>query len=79
VAKEKKIPYFVNSMVLDETLTPQAIDAALARIEKIAQIRGSVVALASPLPLTLERLNIWFKGLSDRGFALAPLSAVVIQ
>jgi polysaccharide deacetylase 2 family uncharacterized protein YibQ len=76
-AEEEHVPFAVSSLVIDQTPSPQAINEALARIEKTARRNGSAVALASPLPLTLEILQSWIEKLSERGFALAPLSAVV--
>lgn len=77
LARKKEVPVSIASMIVDETPSPQEIDAVLKRAEKTARLRGSVVVLASPLPLTLERLTPWLNNLTKRGFALAPLSAVV--
>ena len=53
-----------------------AVDAALDRAEEIARRRGSAIVSASALPTTLDRLARWTKALSDKGFALVPLSAL---
>ena len=77
LAKPMDIPIAANAGQIDAIPTPEAIDAALAQIEKTAHLTGRVVATATPLPLTLDRLNIWIKTLQGRGLALAPLSATV--
>ncbi len=77
LARKKEVPVSIASMIVDESPSPQEIDAVLKRAEKTARLRGSVVVLASPLPLTLERLTPWLDNLKSRGFALAPLSAIV--
>ncbi len=77
LAEEMRVPVSVSSRVIDSDPTPEAIDAALISIEKTARVEGSVVALASPLPVTMDRLSLWAEELSKRGFVLAPLSAVV--
>lgn len=77
VAEKMRVPVAINTRVIDRDPTPEAIDKALIAIEKTARVDGSVIALASPLPVTLDRLSLWAQQLSDRGFVLAPLSAVV--
>lgn len=77
VAKELRIPMAVSTRLIDSTPTPQAIDAALAQLEQTAKIEGEVVAMASPLPVTFERIESWAQGLASRGIVLVPLSAVV--
>lgn len=77
VAEEMRVPVAIKSRTIDTDPTPEAIDEALMSIEKTARVDGSVVIMASPLPVTLDRLSLWAEGLADRGFVLAPLSAVV--
>jgi len=55
-----------------------AMDAALARLEKLAVARGSAIGLVGrPSPLMVDRLGVWALGLAGHGVALAPVSAVV--
>ncbi len=77
VAKEMHVPVAVGARLIDASPTPQAIDEALAQLEQMARIEGEIVATASPLPVTLERIERWAKGLAGRGVVLVPLSAVV--
>ena len=77
VAKQQKVPYAVVFRRIDENPSPDAIDAALAELEKTARLSGQVVGYASPLPVTIDRLELWRKQLTERGLVLAPLSAVV--
>jgi len=53
------------------------IDDALARAEDIARRRGAAIVVASALPLTVDHLARWASALADRGFALAPVSALI--
>lgn len=76
-AAKAKLPFVVSSMVVDQDPSPSAINANLAKLEQMARASGQVVALASPLPVTLERIEAWSKDLAARGFVLAPLSATV--
>ena len=53
------------------------IDDALARAEDIARRSGSAIVVASALPLTIDHVARWASALANRGFALAPVSALV--
>lgn len=77
LAEKMRVPVAVNSRIIDRDPTPESIDEALMALEKTARVEGSVVAIASPLPVTLNRLELWAEQLAERGFVLAPLSAVV--
>jgi polysaccharide deacetylase 2 family uncharacterized protein YibQ len=54
------------------------IDEALARAEDIARRRGSAIVVASALPLTVDHVARWAQALESKGFALAPVSALVL-
>lgn len=77
LAKEMGVPSVAALREIDVTPTPEAIDEALSQLEQAARLEGGVVGVASPLPLTMERIELWAKKLSERGLVLAPLSAVV--
>lgn len=77
LATELRVPVAVSSRVIDANPTPHSIDEALAQLEQMARVEGQVVAVASPLPVTLERIEAWAKQLSAHGVVLAPISAVV--
>jgi polysaccharide deacetylase 2 family uncharacterized protein YibQ len=56
---------------------PDAVDAALARAEEQARRNGSAIVTATALPLTLDHIARWALGLEAKGFALAPVSALI--
>ncbi|MGL4241850.1 MAG: divergent polysaccharide deacetylase family protein [Beijerinckiaceae bacterium] len=64
-------------VVLDAVQRAAEIDAALARLEKIAREKGSAVGYAAALPVTVERLQRWAKAAEARGITLVPVSALV--
>lgn len=76
LAVKSKTPVAVSARTIDTIPSPQDIDAALAQLEQTARVEGHVVAMASPYPVTLERIELWEKHLADKGLVLAPLSAV---
>lgn len=55
----------------------EAIDIRLRWLEDVAKVRGTTIAVASPLPVTFERLNRWIGELPRKGVVLAPASAVM--
>jgi polysaccharide deacetylase 2 family uncharacterized protein YibQ len=64
-------------LVIDATPTAEAIDASLIRLEEQAKRDGAVIGFASPLPVTISRLEQWAGQLTAKGIALVPVSAVV--
>ena len=62
-------------IVIDRADKPEAIDAALAELEKIARAKGLAIGAASAMPRTLAKLEPWARTLEARGVALVPLSA----
>ena len=77
LAREVGLPVAVAQTRIDQNPTPEAIDAALTALEQRAQQTGAAIAIATPLPVTLTRLEQWAKTLPAKGIALAPLSAMV--
>ena len=75
ISSEIGLPWARIDMVIDEVPSRAAIDAKLAELEKMAR-RGAVVALASPYPVTLERLNDWIQTLPIKGLSLVPVTAL---
>lgn len=79
VASEQNAVAIKADVVIDANPRPQAIDAALARLEAIAQEKGYAIASASALPVSLERLAVWVKNVEGRGFELVPVSAIALS
>jgi uncharacterized protein len=64
-------------IVLDSTARPEAIEAALARLEAIARDKGLAIGVASALPASVEIIGHFARTLEARGIALVPLSAAM--
>lgn len=77
LAQQMKIPAAAIAREIDVEPTPAAIDESLTQLERSARLEGTVIALASPLPVTLERIELWAKTLPQRGIVLTPLSAAL--
>jgi uncharacterized protein len=74
-ATSVRAPTVKADLVLDAVIQPQAIDRELAKIEQLARERGIVVASATALPMTVERITRWAKTLEAKGLVLVPVSS----
>lgn len=70
------IPGAARDVFIDHDGTAEAVAARLADIESIALRQGQAVAIGHPHDLTLDALERWLPGLAERGFTLAPVSAL---
>jgi polysaccharide deacetylase 2 family uncharacterized protein YibQ len=65
-------------IVVDDPPTAADIDIKLARLARLAKVKGSALGLAgTPRPVLLERLTSWAASLEADGLALAPVTALV--
>ncbi len=79
VANRNGVPNTSRDVFIDHVIERDAINKQLALVERIARQTGSVVAIGHPHSLTIEALRSWLPSLEERGFALAPVSAVVVR
>ena len=67
-------------LVIDEPAVRTEIEAKLALLEQIARDKGSAIGLAGAVrPVTVDRLAAWANGLTAKGLALAPASALMLE
>ena len=71
------MPSVANDRFIDVEAARGPIDRRLAQLEELALARGVAVGFAQPYPVTVERLRKWIPQMRQRGFRLAPVSAVV--
>ncbi|MBK8906535.1 MAG: divergent polysaccharide deacetylase family protein [Rhodospirillales bacterium] len=76
IAPEVGTPWAVANVILDDQLSADAIDAALAELEAVARDRAVALGIGRAYPVIVDRLAAWASGLSERGIALAPVSAL---
>jgi len=79
VAAALNVPRVANDRFIDAQAARPAIDKEFRVIERIARRDGEAVAIGHAFPVTLDMLNVWLGGLAKGGFALAPLSAVIVS
>jgi polysaccharide deacetylase 2 family uncharacterized protein YibQ len=76
VSGANNLPFAKADLAIDAVPTPGDVDRALARLETLARERGVAVGMASALPVSIERIAKWAKGVEGRGVTLVPITAV---
>jgi polysaccharide deacetylase 2 family uncharacterized protein YibQ len=71
------LPRASAERVIDEQLSRPALDQQLLALEAGALQRGQALGSGFAYPVTLETVARWSQGLEQRGFQLAPASALV--
>jgi uncharacterized protein len=79
VAGASNVSFVRADAVLDSVATANEIDGALARLEQTARARGTAIAAAGMLPVTIDRIAQWLRGAEERGITLVPISAVATR
>ncbi len=63
-------------VVIDASPKPEAIEAALLKLETIARQKGGAIGFATGLPGTMDAIARFARGLEKRGIALVPLTSL---
>jgi len=79
MASRNGVPNTTRDVFLDHVIDIDKIRSQMALIERIARRTGSAVAIGHPHKATIEALRGWLPKLADRGFTLAPVSAVIAR
>ena len=67
------------NLIVDDPAEQAGIDAKLAELEQQARDHGSALGLVMrPTPIAVARIAAWSNGLTERGLALAPVSALAL-
>lgn len=77
VADRLGSPFVQATNSIDTIQASMEIDHRLADLEAEARSKGTASGTGYLYPVTVERVNLWARGLSSRGFVLAPVSAIV--
>ena len=70
-------PFVQANLAIDSIQASMEIDHRLSDLEAEARTKGSAAGTGSVYPVTVERVALWARGLSGRGFVLVPVSAIV--
>jgi polysaccharide deacetylase 2 family uncharacterized protein YibQ len=73
------VPRASADRVIDDQPGVDAIGYQLAQIEQMAQSRGQALGAGFAYPITVRQVAAWAQGLDQRGFQLAPASALTVR
>ncbi len=76
-ASEKGVGFARAELRIDESKKPEAVDAALFRLETLARKNGVAIGFAAGLPEANARIARFANELGRRGLALVPVSAAL--
>jgi polysaccharide deacetylase 2 family uncharacterized protein YibQ len=74
-----KLPLAKADGLIDAVPKGSAIDDQLARLETVAREKGLAIGVASSLPVTIDRIAAWAKGLEAKGLQLVPASNAIAR
>ena len=77
LASSIQLPKAFNNVFVDKEPSQEKIKNKLDELERIALKRRFAVGIAQPLPITIEILSQWTKGLKTKQISLAPITAIV--
>ena len=79
LAASQALPFARGDVAVDAVPTSAEIDHALAKLEATAKERGIAIGTASALPVSIERISAWTRGLESRGVLLVPLTTAILK
>jgi uncharacterized protein len=79
LAAAQAMPFARGDAAVDAVPTSAEIDHALAKLETTAKERGIAIGTASALPVSIERISAWTRGLESRGVLLVPLTTAMLK
>ncbi|CCD92110.1 conserved hypothetical protein [Bradyrhizobium sp. ORS 375] len=79
LATGRSVPFAKGDVAIDAVPTAVEIDNALAKLESLAKERGVAVGTASALPVSIDRIGTWIKGLDRKGILLVPLTTAMLK
>ncbi len=77
MAARYDVPFASRNVFLDNEASAEAVWAQLTRVEADARRTGFAIAIGHPHDGTIAALAQWLPTLSERGFALVPISRIV--
>lgn len=78
-AAKQGLPFTPADRVLDVRRDADSIDDQLLNLEALALQNGSALGAGFAYPVTIDQIKFWAEGLAERGYQLAPASAVMDQ
>jgi len=77
LARANRVPFARVDAMLDTNPSRTAILAQLQALEDKARRNGSAIGIVSALPVSIEVVTEWARGLEDKGIVIVPASALM--
>jgi len=77
IAKEYSVPTSRRDVFLDHIETKEFIIKSLKKLEKIALVKGSAIAIGHPKAITIAALEKWIPTLEAKGFKLVKVNNLI--
>lgn len=74
--RESRVAHVTADVLIDEELSPDAIQARLQSLQQAAKEHGYAVGIAQPYPISIQQISLWSAKLAQAGFVLVPVSFV---
>ena len=71
--------YAINDRIIDTVANGAAIGFRLSEIDLVLKSKKSAIAMGRAYPITIRYLKRWLSRLPEKGFVLAPVSALAIK
>ena len=76
LSSDIQLPRAFNDVFIDKIPSQEHITTKLRELERIVMDKKFAVAIARPLPISMEILSEWASSLKKKGIALAPITAI---
>ena len=76
LSSDIQLPRAFNNVFIDKIPSQEHITTKLRELERIVMDKKFAVAIARPLPISMEILSEWASSLKKKGIALAPITAI---
>lgn len=77
LAQANRVPFARVDAVVDANPSRASILAQLQALEDRAKQKGSAIGIVSALPVSIEVVTEWARGLEDKGIQIVPASALM--
>lgn len=77
LAQANRVPFNRVDMMLDGNPARAPILEALAELEDKARQQGSAIGIVSALPVSVQTIAEWARGLEEKGITIVPASALM--
>jgi polysaccharide deacetylase 2 family uncharacterized protein YibQ len=77
LAQANRVPFARVDAVVDANPSRTSILAQLQALEDRAKAKGSAIGIVSALPVSIEVVTEWARGIEDKGIQIVPASALM--